>query len=95
MYFTGKDDELSIEEYIKEVKSSFGMFWKMTFPLKLRGNAVIFISLLNYAKMKDLSNEEYEEVFLDRWSHVMNNDKKRNTDLFSCENLLQVHGFIQ
>jgi hypothetical protein len=36
--------------------------------------------------MKILSDEEYEKVFLDRWSHVGKKDKESTKGLFSCEN---------
>jgi hypothetical protein len=46
--------------------------------------------------MKALSNNEYEKLFLDRWSHVVKKDKKSTRDLFSCDNfILHVHGCIQ
>ena len=39
-----------------------------------------------------LLDEAFEKVFLDRWSHVVKNDKEINKGLFSCDNfLLHVH----
>jgi hypothetical protein len=53
-------------------------------------------NLLSYDKKKDLSNEEYEKLFLYRWSHVTNKDNKITRDFFSCDDLLlHVHGCIQ
>ena len=46
--------------------------------------------------MKELSDEEFEKVFLDRWSHVVKKDKKSTRDLFSYDKFIsQVHGCIQ
>ena len=40
-------------------------------------------------------DEEFEKLFLDRWSHVEKHDTKRTNGLFSCGNsILQVHGCI-
>jgi hypothetical protein len=48
--------------------------------------------LLNHGKIKALSDEAYEKIFLDRWSHVVKKDKKSTRDLFSYDNfILQVH----
>jgi hypothetical protein len=45
--------------------------------------------------MMTLSNEEFEKILLDRWSHGKNKDTERTKGLFSCGNsILQVHGCI-
>jgi hypothetical protein len=96
MYFTGKDDGPSIEEYIKEMKIIMGKVMEILGRLEFKGDAAIWWNFLNYDKMKALSDEEYEKVFLDKWSHVVKKDKKSTRDLFSCDNfILQVHGCIQ
>ena len=46
--------------------------------------------------MKTLLDEEFEQVFLDKWSHSKKKDIESHKGLFSCANiLLQVHGCIQ
>jgi hypothetical protein len=46
--------------------------------------------------MMALFDEEYEKVFLDRWSQVVKKDKKSTRDLFLCDNfILWIHGCIQ
>jgi hypothetical protein len=91
--FNDKDDGPSIEEYIKGVKDLRGKTWKFWVGMNLRGVATIWWNLLNYDKVKALPDEEYEKVFLDRWSHVGKKDKESIEGLFSCTNfLLQVHG---
>jgi hypothetical protein len=96
MFFTGKDDGPSIEEFIKDRKSSKKENWKDLVVCKLQGDATIWWKSLNYNKMMALSDEEFEKLFLDKWSHAKKNDKERNKGLFSCGNsILQVHGCIQ
>jgi hypothetical protein len=51
--------------------------------VNLRDDANIWWNLRQYNK-NDLSNEEYEKAFLNRWSHVVKKDKKSTRDLFSC-----------
>jgi hypothetical protein len=46
--------------------------------------------------METLSDDEYENIFLYRWSHVGKKDKKRTRKLFSHDKFIfQVHGCIQ
>ena len=51
---------------------------------------------LDYDKMKKISNEEYEKVFLDGCFEVVKRDNKIHKSLFSCTKFqLQVYGCIQ
>jgi hypothetical protein len=50
---------------------------------------------LNHDNKFKLPYEEYEKLFLDGWSHAMNNDKEITKGLCPCDNLLHVHGCIQ
>jgi len=43
---------------------------------------------LNYEEMKEFPNVEYEKLALDKWSHVVQKDKKTTGDLFSCDNFV-------
>jgi hypothetical protein len=52
-------------------------------------------SLTDYKKMMALSDEEFEKLFLDKWSHAKSKDKECTKGLFSCgKSILQVHGCI-
>jgi hypothetical protein len=52
--------------------------------------------MLNHDKIEELSNEEFEQFFLARWSHDMKKDNESYNDLFSSNYfILQVHGSIQ
>ena len=58
----------------------------------LKDDANVWWNSLNYDKMMTLSDEEFEQVFLDKWSHAKKKDIDNNKGLFSCGNiLLQVH----
>jgi hypothetical protein len=66
---------------------------KALISLNLQGDVAIWWNSLNYSKMMALSDEEFEKVFLEKWSHAKS--KKRSKGLFSCGNsILQVHGCI-
>jgi hypothetical protein len=38
--------------------------------------------------MKELSDEEFEKVLLNKWSHVVKKDKKGTRDLLLCHNFI-------
>jgi hypothetical protein len=45
--------------------------------------------------MMTLSNGEFDQILLDRWSHEKTKDTKSTKGLFSCgKSILQVHGCI-
>jgi hypothetical protein len=49
----------------------------------------------DYKEMMALSNGEFEQILLYRWSHGKNKDTKRTKVLFPCQkSILQVHGCI-
>ena len=50
--------------------------------LSLQGDATIWWKSLNYSKMMALSDEEFEKVLLEKWSHAK--IKERSKGLFSC-----------
>jgi hypothetical protein len=94
MSFTGKDDGPSIEEFLKAEKSIWKN-WKGIVLIRLRGDAALWWRSLDYDKMMALSDEEFEKVFLDKWSHMKCKDKDITKSLFSCgKSILQVHGCI-
>jgi hypothetical protein len=90
MYFTGNFDGPSIEEVIKHRNSFSKEHLKVLISLNLQGDVAIWWNSLNYSKIMALSDEEFEKVFLEKWSHAKS--KERSKILFSCENyILRVH----
>ena len=64
--------------------------------LYLKDDANVWWNSLNYDKMMTLSDEEFEQVFLDKWSHAKKKEIESHNALFSCGNtILQVHGCFQ
>jgi hypothetical protein len=49
----------------------------------LRDEATIWVTHFTFEIFK-LSDEEYERIYLDRWSHAGKNDKESTKGLFSC-----------
>ena len=96
LQFTINDDGKSIEEYLEETKSSWKTSWRNFVNCYLKDDANLWLNSLNYDKMMTLSDDEFEQVFLDKWSHAKKKDIEIHKGLFSCDNiLLQVHGCIQ
>jgi hypothetical protein len=93
MYFTGKDDGPSIEEFLNIGSHSWKEHWKVFLNLSLQGDAHIWWNSLSFRKMMALSDEEFEKFLLEKWSHAKG--KERSKGLFSCgKSILQVHGCI-
>jgi hypothetical protein len=58
--------------------------------------SLIWWKSFDYVKMMTLSDEAFEKLFLDKWSHAKSKNKESTKGLFSCGNsILQVHGCIQ
>jgi hypothetical protein len=94
MIFAGKDDGPSIEEFLKEGRFIQKTNWKGIIDLHLQGDVTIWYKSLDYGKMRALSDEEFDQVFLDKWSRAKSKEKKKC--LFSCDNfILQFLGCIQ
>ena len=74
MYFTRKCDGPSIEEYIVYDKKKYSYLWQSIIYYNLRDEAKIWgeCNVLN-EKMHSLSQEEYENIFLGKWSHTSQN----------------------
>jgi hypothetical protein len=79
MYFTGKDDGPSIEEYIKWKKIGNPITWKIRLAYSLMDDACIWWDSygLNCEEMMALSDEAFEKLFLEKWSHTKSKDKER------------------
>jgi hypothetical protein len=96
MKFLGKIDGPTIEEYITYWKKRCSYVWILCLSTYLVDTTAIWCESLNHDKLKTLSNDEFEQVFLDKWSHAKKKDIESHKGLFSCGNILfQVHGCIQ
>jgi hypothetical protein len=96
MYFTRRFDGSRIEEYVKWMNSKNPLFWRIDLHVNLKDDAHIWLDGLSYEDIKALSDEEYEKLYIDRWSHAKKKDNNIHMSLFSCNNfILQVHGCIQ
>jgi hypothetical protein len=87
MYFTGKCDGPSIEEFIKERRSAWEVNWLHWVDLELQGDAAIWWKSLDYKEMMTLYNGEFEKIFLDKLSHGKNKDTERTRVYFHVTNL--------
>ena len=72
--FTGNDNGISIEEYLEEIKSRWKTSWRDWVDFYLKDDANVWWNSLNHDKMKTLLDEEFEQVFLDNWSHSKKKD---------------------
>ena len=60
----------------------------------LEDDAKVWWNSLNHDKMKTLSDkktlsdEKFEQVFLDKWSHAKKKNIESHIGLFSCGNIL-------
>jgi hypothetical protein len=83
------------ETFIKERKSSWEENWPHWVAHQFQGPATIWWKSIDYKEMMTLSNGEFEQILLDRWSHGKNKDTKSTKGLFSCgKYILQVYGCI-
>ena len=86
---------LVLKNIYKKIKSLWENIWQIWVWMNLRDDARIWWDIINSKEIHALSNEEFEKVFLSRWSHVGKRDTKSTKGLFSCGNsILQVHGCI-
>ena len=67
LYFTGKDDGPTIEEFIQRYKSTHGTQWKIQMILNMRDETKKSFSSLYYKQFLTLLNAEFEKMFLDKW----------------------------
>jgi len=70
LYFTGKDDGPTIEEFIKQHKCVWKNSWKWWAVEDFKDEAATWWGLLNQTKCYNLPHEEFEKFLLDRWSHT-------------------------
>jgi hypothetical protein len=67
MHFNGRDEVPSIEEYVKNIKSSCGLLWQVGIWINLRDDASKWWNEVKYDEIFELSDKEYENLFLDKW----------------------------
>jgi len=96
LYFTGKDDGPTIEEFIQRYKSTHGKYWKLPMVFNMKDEALKWYSLLDYQQLNKLPDAEFEKVFLDKWSRARKKENETHKGLIATGvSLLQVHGLIQ
>ena len=98
LHFTGKGDGPTIEEFLQTIKLKHGRFWKPIVWFNLREDADRWWRSLGIKQLKDLSDEEFEKLFMDKWSYATKKKetKEKHMGLFPTGiSLLQVHGLIQ
>ena len=54
----------------------------------LDDDAMVWWESLDYDQLQTLLDEEFEQVFLDKWSHAKKKDIESHKGLFSCGNIL-------
>ena len=95
--FTGKDDGPTIEEFIQRSKSTHGKYWRIPIVCSMRDEAKKWwLSLDHHQKMTNISDAEFEKLFLDKWSRAKKKENETHKRLFATGvSLLQVHALIQ
>ena len=83
IYFTEKDDDNSIEEYLAKGKCFYENSWRYGIHLNLLVDAYKRWRPLNHDRRKTLLDQEFEQVFLDKWDHAMKKDNARPNGLSS------------
>ena len=92
IYFTGNNDGYGIEECIKNYKSQWENSWRLWIDAYFKHDVKVWWCSLDSRKMDALSNEDFEQIFLDKWSHSKNKGQVGHKGLFS---ILKVHVCIQ
>ena len=60
--FTGKDNDITIEKFIKNQKSVWGKNWKFLVVDQFKDEATTWWELLNKKKLYNLLDEEFEKL---------------------------------
>ena len=95
-YFTGKDNGLTIEEYIKQQKSAWEKNWRDSVWFGFKYEAYKWYFSLDDKQLTKLSDAEFEKVLLDKWSRARKKENEPRKGLFPTGIfLLQVHRLIQ
>ena len=91
-YFIVNNDGSSIEECIKNYKSQWKNSWRLWTDSYFKDDAKVWWCSLDSRNLKALSDEDFEQVFLDKWSHSKNKYQVGHKHLFSR---LKFHKCIQ
>jgi hypothetical protein len=75
LYFTGRDDGHSIEEYIQYDKSVWKENWKSHLHWGFKDEVLIWWQSFDYSEWMPYSEEASEKSILDKWSHAKIKDK--------------------
>ena len=84
--FTGKDDGPTIEEFIKELKSRYGRYWRVWFNLK--DEATKWWVSLDRKQLTKLSDAEFEKVLLDKWARARKKENETHKGLIQKEKIV-------
>ena len=96
LYFIGKYDGPTIEEFIQRYKSTHGTYWKLPMVLNMRDETLKWYSSLDYQQLNKLSDAEFEKVYLDKWSRARKKENETHKGLIPTGiSLLQIRGLIQ
>jgi len=95
LYFTGKDNGPTIEEFIQRINSKYGICWKAIVRLNLTEEANRWWKSLGIKQLDDLSDKEFEKLFMDKWSCARKKNETRQGLCSTGISLLQVHVLIQ
>ena len=82
--FTKNNDGHSIEQYLVEVNHRYRQFWRHFMIFKLSDDATKWWNL-NGAILMTLSNEDYEQAFIDKWSNAKKKDNASPNSLSSLQ----------
>ena len=77
MYFTRKLDGPSIEKYIAHYKLVYPQWWRLKVKDCLNESAKTeWRNSVNHDKVYILQDEEFEQLFLEKWSHAKNKNNE-------------------
>ena len=92
MYFIGKSDGPSIEKYIAHYKLVYPQWWRLKVKDRFIEDAKTWWwRLVNHERVYRLKGEEFENLFLDKWSRAKQKDNASPTSLSS----FKVHTSVQ
>jgi hypothetical protein len=95
IFFTGRDDGPSIEEFIQSHNSLWKGQEKSFVDCGFKGDALIWWKSFHHSEWMSLFEESLEKSLLDKWYHTKSKDKDITKSLCSCSKfILQVHGCI-
>ena len=92
MYFTRKPDGPSIEKYITHYKLVYPQWWRSKVRDNLSEDArTWWWNLVNHERVYKLEDEEFEKLFLNKWSRA----KKKGNENPNSLSSFKVHRGVQ